>query len=85
LSLLLLNASAAGQTEPAPSPAAPPAPAPVRFLLTFDDGPAAADSGNPTVHILETLAHNPYQDNIKAVFFTQTRAWHGGGTDTAAR
>lgn len=59
---------------------APPAPAPVRFLLTFDDGPAAAASDNPTVHILETLARNPLQDNIKAVFFTQTRAWHGGGT-----
>jgi peptidoglycan/xylan/chitin deacetylase (PgdA/CDA1 family) len=77
LSLLLFSASAAGQTtEPAPVPA------PVKFLLTFDDGPAAADSDNPTVHILETLARNPYQDNIKAVFFTQTRAWHGGGTDT---
>jgi len=73
LSLLLFSAGAAGQgTEPAP----------VRFLLTFDDGPAAADSDNPTVRILETLARNPYQDNIKAVFFTQTRAWHGGGTDT---
>ncbi|GJJ03784.1 polysaccharide deacetylase [Duganella rhizosphaerae] len=56
------------------------APAPIRFLLTFDDGPAAADSDNPTVHILETLAGNPLQDHIKAVFFTQTRAWHGGGT-----
>lgn len=56
-------------------------PAPVRFLLTFDDGPAAAESDNPTVRILETLARNPLQDNIKAVFFTQTRAWHGGGTD----
>ena len=76
LSLLLLSASAAGQDTPLPTPA------PVRFLLTFDDGPAATDSDNPTVHILETLAHNPYQDNIKAVFFTQTRAWHGGGTDT---
>jgi peptidoglycan/xylan/chitin deacetylase (PgdA/CDA1 family) len=73
---LLLSASAAGQTGSAPTPA------PVRFLLTFDDGPATADSDNPTVHILEALAHNPYQDNIKAVFFTQTRAWHGGGTDT---
>ena len=75
LSLLLFSAGAAGQ-------ATEPAPAPVRFLLTFDDGPAAADSDNPTVRILETLARNPYQDNIKAVFFTQTRAWHGGGTDT---
>jgi peptidoglycan/xylan/chitin deacetylase (PgdA/CDA1 family) len=69
-SLLLCCADAAAQGGPAP----------VRFLLTFDDGPAAAADDNPTVHILEVLAHNPYQDNIKAVFFTQTRAWHGGGT-----
>lgn len=70
----------------APAPRAqdtgPSTPAPVRFLLTFDDGPAAADNDNPTVHILDVLAHNPYQDGIKAVFFTQTRAWHGGGTAT---
>lgn len=69
-SLLLWCTGAAAQGDPAP----------VRFLLTFDDGPAAAADDNPTVHILEVLAHNPYQDNIKAVFFTQTRAWHGGGT-----
>jgi len=49
----------------------------VRFLLTFDDGPASAVNDNPTVHILEVLA----QKNIKAVFFTQTRAWNGGGTE----
>jgi peptidoglycan/xylan/chitin deacetylase (PgdA/CDA1 family) len=73
LSLLLSAPAAAHQ---------PGAPAPVRFVLTFDDGPAAADSDNPTVRILETLARNPLQDNIKAVFFTQTRAWHGGGTGT---
>ena len=79
LSLLLLSAAAAGRDTSEAVPA--PTPAPVRFLLTFDDGPAAADSDNPTVHILETLARNPLQDNIKAVFFTQTRAWHGGGTD----
>jgi peptidoglycan/xylan/chitin deacetylase (PgdA/CDA1 family) len=54
-------------------------PAPVRFLLTFDDGPAAA-SDNPTVRILDVLARNAVQDNVKAVFFVQTRAWHGGGT-----
>ncbi|WP_070268460.1 polysaccharide deacetylase family protein [Duganella sp. HH101] len=72
LCALLLNAPAAAQDAP---------PAPVRFLLTFDDGPAAASSDNPTVHILETLASNPLQDHIKAVFFTQTRAWNGGGTD----
>ncbi|WP_332853702.1 polysaccharide deacetylase family protein [Duganella sp. S19_KUP01_CR8] len=71
LCLMLPGPCAAAQDAP---------PAPIRFLLTFDDGPAAADSNNPTVHILETLASNPLQDNIKAVFFTQTRAWHGGGT-----
>jgi peptidoglycan-N-acetylglucosamine deacetylase len=70
-SLLLFCTGAAAQTEPAP----------VRFLLTFDDGPAAAFDDNPTVHILEVLARNPYQDQIKAVFFTQTRAWNGGGTE----
>jgi peptidoglycan-N-acetylglucosamine deacetylase len=64
----------------APAAALQAGPAPMRFLLTFDDGPAAAASDNPTVRILEALAHNPYQDGIKAVFFTQTRAWHGGGT-----
>nr|WP_229224260.1 polysaccharide deacetylase family protein [Duganella sp. SG902] len=71
LSLLLFSAAAAAQSGPAP----------VRFLLTFDDGPAAAVNDNPTVHILEVLAHNQHQDHIKAVFFTQTRAWHGGGTE----
>lgn len=65
----------------APAAAVHAGPAPMRFLLTFDDGPAAAASDNPTVRILEALAHNPYQDGIKAVFFTQTRAWHGGGTE----
>jgi peptidoglycan/xylan/chitin deacetylase (PgdA/CDA1 family) len=69
--LLLFVTGATVQAEPAP----------VRFLLTFDDGPASAVDDNPTVHILEVLARNPYQDQIKAVFFTQTRAWNGGGTD----
>ena len=80
---IMLGALAACASMPA-GPQQPPsnsvARAPIRFLLTFDDGPAAASSDNPTVHILEVLAHNPYQDGIKAVFFTQTRAWHGGGT-----
>lgn len=70
LSLVLNIANLANAAEPAP----------VRFLLTFDDGPAAAASDNPTVHILDVLAHNAMQDNVKAVFFVQTRAWHGGGT-----
>jgi peptidoglycan/xylan/chitin deacetylase (PgdA/CDA1 family) len=68
--ILLHPAQAAEQDEQAP----------IRFLLTFDDGPAWAPYFNPTVRVLETLEKNAYQDNIKAVFFTQTRAWSGGGT-----
>jgi peptidoglycan/xylan/chitin deacetylase (PgdA/CDA1 family) len=70
LIILLHPAQAAEQDEQPP----------IRFLLTFDDGPAWAPYFNPTVRVLETLEKNPYQDNIKAVFFTQTRAWSGGGT-----
>lgn len=51
---------------------------PIRYLLTFDDGPSASAYLNPTVSILEDLAHNPVQDGIKAIFFVQTRA--GGAT-----
>lgn len=54
---------------------------PIRFLLTFDDGPSGKSRNNPTQKILEVLANNPYQPNIKAIFFTQTRAARGGGTD----
>ncbi len=71
LTILLLPPGAVAQADQAP----------VRFLLTFDDGPAWAPYFNPTVRILETLEKNPYQENIKGVFFTQTRAWSGGGTD----
>ncbi len=84
LAALLLAAVPPLQADdavPAAVPAIASGPAPIRFLLSFDDGPAAAASDNPTVRILEALAHNPYQNGIKAVFFTQTRAWHGGGTD----
>jgi peptidoglycan/xylan/chitin deacetylase (PgdA/CDA1 family) len=62
---------------------APPA-APIRFLLTFDDGPAVSsltDDRPATVRVLETLADNPVQPGIKAIFFVQTRAWNAGGTD----
>src|SRR5713101_3589079 len=52
----------------------------IRFLLTFDDGPSASDHANPTLSILEDLAHNSVQSGIKAVFFVQTRAADGGGT-----
>nr|WP_233411157.1 polysaccharide deacetylase family protein [Rugamonas sp. CCM 8940] len=71
------QSGAAGGAAPQLAPGA----APIRFLLTFDDGPSAAGSDNPTERVLATLARNGHQDGIKAVFFTQTRAWHGGGTD----
>ncbi|HEX9183207.1 MAG TPA: polysaccharide deacetylase family protein [Burkholderiales bacterium] len=57
---------------------------PIRFVLTFDDGPAIAsftDDRPSTVRVLETLADNPVQPGIKAIFFVQTRAWNAGGTE----
>jgi peptidoglycan/xylan/chitin deacetylase (PgdA/CDA1 family) len=59
----------------------PAAPAPIRFLLTFDDGPSGAAKRNPTKRILDTLAQNPIQPGIKAIFFIQTRAARAGGTE----
>lgn len=56
-------------------------PAPIRFLLSFDDGPSASLRNNPTEQILNTLANNAVQPGIKAIFFTQTRASYGGGTE----
>ncbi len=57
--------------------------APLRFLLTFDDGPATWSllDKPSTVRVLETLADNPVQPGIKAVFFVQTRAWNAGGSE----
>ncbi|WP_347907391.1 polysaccharide deacetylase family protein [Pseudomonas grandcourensis] len=54
---------------------------PIRFLLTFDDGPSASSWWNPTVTVLESLAQNPLQPDIKAVFFVQTRAPRAGGSE----
>jgi len=56
---------------------------PIRFLLTFDDGPATWSllDKPSTVRVLETLADNPVQPGIKAVFFVQTRAWNAGGSE----
>ncbi|VVP37949.1 hypothetical protein PS838_04687 [Pseudomonas fluorescens] len=54
---------------------------PIRFLLTFDDGPSASSWWNPTVTVLDSLARNPLQADIKAVFFVQTRASRAGGSD----
>ena len=56
-------------------------PAPIRYLLTFDDGPSAVSPDNPTEKVLRVLAENPLQRDVKAIFFTQTRAVNGGGTE----
>lgn len=64
---------------------AAPTPAPIRFLLSFDDGPSAADSNNPTVRVLEVLARNKVQSDIKALFFVQTRSRNGGATEIGQR
>lgn len=53
---------------------------PIRFLLTFDDGPAKPRTDNPTLSILDTLAHNPLQPGVKALFFVQTRSSDAGET-----
>jgi peptidoglycan/xylan/chitin deacetylase (PgdA/CDA1 family) len=55
--------------------------APIRFLLTFDDGPSASGFFNPTLSVLDDLAHNSVQSGIKAVFFVQTRAARAGGSE----
>ncbi|MBB5199622.1 polysaccharide deacetylase family protein [Glaciimonas immobilis] len=54
---------------------------PIRFLLTFDDGPARPKTDNSTLSILDTLANNPVQPGIKALFFVQTRSSGAGETD----
>ena len=54
---------------------------PIRFLLTFDDGPSASSFWNPSQQVLDSLAHNPIQPGIKAVFFVQTRAPRAGNSD----
>ncbi|MEB0076492.1 polysaccharide deacetylase family protein [Pseudomonas sp. CCI3.2] len=55
--------------------------APIRFLLTFDDGPSASSFFNPTLMVMDSLAHNPLEPGIKAVFFVQTRAPRAGGSE----
>lgn len=54
---------------------------PIRFLLTFDDGPSASSFWNPTETVLDSLAVNPLQPDIKAVFFVQTRATRAGNSE----
>lgn len=64
--------------------ASAPAPAPIRFLLTFDDGPSASEYDNPSEKILNVLKKNPFQSDIKAIFFTQTQAKGAGGSEHGA-
>jgi len=84
VSLLLVSGFlllAACRTSPeSPLPAGGISSLPVRFLLTFDDGPSGQPDRNTTAEVLNTLAHNHWQSGIKAIFFVQTRAPHGGGT-----
>lgn len=70
-----------GVNKPSSAPQSPVQLPPIRFLLTFDDGPSGARQNNPTEKILKTLAGNSIQPDIKAIFFVQTRAVRGGGTD----
>lgn len=57
-------------------------PSPIRFLITFDDGPSGSTNKNPTELILDVLARNTVQPDIKAIFFVETRATSRGGTET---
>jgi peptidoglycan/xylan/chitin deacetylase (PgdA/CDA1 family) len=54
---------------------------PIRFVLTFDDGPSASSFWNPSETVLDSLAVNALQPDIKAVFFVQTRASRAGGSE----
>lgn len=80
LALLLLLCGCAGPSLDQ-ARALPPNATPVRFLLTFDDGPSTWQPYNPTRAILDTLAHNPVQAGIKAVFFLQTRDPRAGASE----
>ena len=59
--------------------------APIRFVVTFDDGPSASSLANPTIQVLHSLAQNPVQNDIKAVFFVQTGATRAGNSDRGRR
>ncbi len=75
ISMVLLSACSS-VAPPQPNPEIEP----IRFLLSFDDGPSASTSSNPTAQILDTLMDNPVQPEIKALFFVQTRATAAGGS-----
>ncbi|MBV8635103.1 MAG: polysaccharide deacetylase family protein [Burkholderiaceae bacterium] len=60
-------------------------PAPIRFLISFDDGPSGDHVNNSTEQVLDVLAYNGVQPGIKALFFVQTEAVRGGGTETGKK
>lgn len=68
-----------------PPRALPPQQAPIRFLLSFDDGPSARPSANPSEQVLDTLAHNDLQPGIRALYFVQTATTNGGATPIGQR
>lgn len=74
------GATAVGRSTFVAQPGEPP----IRFLLTFDDGPSGEETANSTAQILDTLARNRWQKNIKAIFFVQTRHPAGGDTEMGA-
>lgn len=59
--------------------------APIRFVVTFDDGPSASSLANPTLEVLHSLAQNPVQNDIKAIFFVQTGVSRAGNSDRGRR
>jgi peptidoglycan/xylan/chitin deacetylase (PgdA/CDA1 family) len=54
--------------------------APIRFLLSFDDGPAPS-----TAKVLAALAANPVQPGVKAIFFVQTQVAGAEGREMMRR
>jgi len=77
----LIFAAALAACAPHSVREAPQAPLhPVRFLLTFDDGPSLWRPYNPTTAVLDQLARNAVQPQIKAVFFVQTRSTSAGAS-----
>ncbi len=77
--LVLLAVSAA--TSHCSAEEAAGKPAPIRFLISFDDGPSGDHVNNSTEQVLDVLAHNGVQPGVKALFFAQTEAVRGGGTE----
>jgi peptidoglycan/xylan/chitin deacetylase (PgdA/CDA1 family) len=75
---MLLMQTACRSVPPAVPPAAD-APQ-ILFLLAFDDGPSIREPDNPTLAIINQLATNNVQPDIKALFFVQTEHPRGGGT-----